>query len=380
MELVVGGRRPRTLLVGRVHALTTSRTTTTSGAAASRPTCGCSRSSASRGSSPACRGSRSCASATTSAPRSPASIRPPSPSSTRPTSTACSATPASCATAARSARRSTTPQRALEMIDEYGSLAAYFWPHATFDDARAGRDPGADRRRRRRCRRSSSGAVGRSSARPRSMRSCRRWGSSTIISTDAGCATGPRRSRRAAARLGRDRAYEPSARTAGARARWRCRRRRRAASRSSPPTAAACRRRSTRRPRHAPVGSRRAATILDARADHIDDDHDIDARRRPRRPRARRRTTHAAARADHDVVRAGRAHRRLDVGAAVRADRRRRRRADDGRSATATSACRRRVPRQRRRAGDRRAASTATPTRSRSPRACATTATTAAGC
>ena len=46
------------------------------------------------------------------------------------TSTACSATPASCATAARSSRRSTTPKRALELIDEHGSLAAYFWGFA----------------------------------------------------------------------------------------------------------------------------------------------------------------------------------------------------------------------------------------------------------
>ena len=45
----------------------------------------------------------------------------------QPTSSACWATPASCATAARSKPRSTTRSAALDLIDEFGSLAAYIW-------------------------------------------------------------------------------------------------------------------------------------------------------------------------------------------------------------------------------------------------------------
>ena len=99
-----------------------------------------------------------------------------------------SPTPASFAIAARSSRRSTTRSARVELRDEFGSLAAYFW---RFEPApRAGRSVS----RARCCRDGDLARVDRAVQGPeaarldvrrpdhRSTRSCRRWGSSTITS------------------------------------------------------------------------------------------------------------------------------------------------------------------------------------------------------
>ena len=79
--------------------------------------------------------------------------------------------------------------RAIEMIEHHGSIAAYFWPHATFPIR-----PRSTCRRspppRRCCRNSSSVTAGRSSVPPRCTPSCRRWASSTTTSPAAVCANG----------------------------------------------------------------------------------------------------------------------------------------------------------------------------------------------
>ena len=54
-------------------------------------------------------------------------FRAASPHSPTPTSSGCSAMPASSAIAARSSRPSTMPGARIEMVEEAGSLAAWFW-------------------------------------------------------------------------------------------------------------------------------------------------------------------------------------------------------------------------------------------------------------
>ena len=82
-------------------------------------------------------------------------------------------------------------RRTEALVDEAGSLAAFIWRFEPPDAARPRRiTRGAlatspRRTSPARSRRSSVAAAGRSSGRPPSMRSCRRWASSTIISTVA---------------------------------------------------------------------------------------------------------------------------------------------------------------------------------------------------
>ena len=124
-----------------------------------------------------CRGSRSCASARTSAPRSPGSIPTSWRDSTSATSSGCSATPASCATGARSTRPSTTHAVLRELRDECGSLAAYVWslePERRRRPATARRSPSITPESTA-LSRTSSGAAGASSGPPPSTRSCRPW-------------------------------------------------------------------------------------------------------------------------------------------------------------------------------------------------------------
>ena len=154
-----GRRRRAPVRLGTRARPTTWRITTTEWGRPVVDDARCTRSCASKASRQVCRGSRSCASASASGARSRDSMRRRSRATASATSTGCSATRASCVTAARSRRRSPTPRAIVDVqrasTDRWPRSCWSFEPSATpAGTARVRRHRRPRPRSRRRCRRS----------------------------------------------------------------------------------------------------------------------------------------------------------------------------------------------------------------------------------